>query len=38
MISDNRLFYSYKGQQVAANGLDSWGVFQGCTGVIETDN
>ena len=32
-ISDHGLFSSYEGKQGAANGQDSWGVFQGCTGL-----
>ena len=35
-ISDNGLFSSYVDQQEAANGQDSWGVFQGCTGLWMT--
>ena len=31
LISDHGLFSSYEGQQEAANGQDSWGIFQGCT-------
>ena len=27
------MFSSYEGQQGAVNGQDSWGVFQGCTGL-----
>ena len=33
LISDHGLFSSYEGQQGTANGQDSWGVFQGCTGL-----
>ena len=33
LISDHGLFSSYNGQQGAANGKYSWGVFQGCTGL-----
>ena len=33
LISDHGLCSSYESQQGAANGQDSWGVFQGCTGL-----
>ena len=33
LISDHGLFSSYEGQQGVANGQDSWGIFQGCTGL-----
>ena len=33
MVSDHGLFSSDKGQKEAANGQDSWGVFQGCAGL-----
>ena len=31
LMSDHVLFSSHEGQQGAANGQDSWGLFQGCT-------
>ena len=33
LVSDHGLFSSYVGQQGAANGQDSGGVFQGCAGL-----
>ena len=33
VISEHGLSSSYEGQQGAANGQDSWGVFQGCIGL-----
>ena len=27
------LFYSFEGQQGAANGQDYWGILEGCTGL-----
>ena len=33
LISDPGLFPSYEGQQGAADGQDSWGIFQGYTGL-----
>ena len=33
LISDHGLLSSYESQQGAANRQDSWGVFQGCTGL-----
>ena len=33
LISDHGLFSSYEGQQGVTNGQDSWGMFQGCTGL-----
>ena len=33
LISDHGLFASCEGQQGAANGQDSWGFFQRCTGL-----
>ena len=37
MISDHGLFFSYEGQQGAANGQDSWGVFRGVQGFGRPD-
>ena len=37
LISDHCLFSSYEGRLGAANGKDSWGVFQGCTGLGRLD-
>ena len=33
LISDHGLLSSSEDQQGTANGQDSWGVFQGCTGL-----
>ena len=33
LISDHGLFSSYEGQHGSANGQDSLGLFQGCTGL-----
>ena len=33
LMSDHGLFFFYEGQQGAANGQASWGVFQGCAGL-----
>ena len=33
LITDHVLFSSYESQRGAANGQDSWGVFQGCAGL-----
>ena len=37
LTSNRGLFSFYEGQQGAANGQDSWGVFQGCTGLERLD-